>query len=191
MTDRWSAPPLHFLAYRESSYTYKYIYIYICIFLYMPIYKNLSHLIRTVPHPPLSVDPKGTRFWPWSRSLGLALLMPLWPWTCWSVWGRTQHYPSWSARNQPAVKEQGLSPQHPMGSWPPQILKDEGKHLPPHKSLGPESESDPVLQPLLDCRITCACQRWTSSQDSCCPHLNRWGAGPSPPLPAVACWGLI
>ena len=30
----------------------------------------------------LSVDPKGTRFWPWSRSLGLALLMPLWPWTC-------------------------------------------------------------------------------------------------------------
>lgn len=47
----------------------------------MPIYKNLSHLIRTVP-PTLSVDPKGTRFWPWSHSLGLALLMPLWPWTC-------------------------------------------------------------------------------------------------------------
>lgn len=135
-------------------------YIYICL------YKNLSYLIKTIP-PPFLLPQR-------SRILGLdtisgssgflaPLTLGLGPNT---MRGNSALLSTMPCRDRPAI-EQCLS-QFPHA---PQILRDEGKLCPPSS---PWILTESILYcSHLGLHITCACQRWTSCQGSCHPHLNR------------------
>ena len=58
MRDRRSAPPLRFLAHRESSYTYKYIYIYIYVFFYICLFIKIYHTWSELSPPPFQLIPR-------------------------------------------------------------------------------------------------------------------------------------